>query len=106
MLTALGFHRTAIVAKSALRVLADPSRGDAVAQIGEATGGRALERIYHQMMGDPVGRRLLRERRRINSQTMPAEHLRSLPAGSLGRAYLAYMESNDFSPDERPEIDR
>eukprot|EP01051_Picozoa_sp_SAG22_P006052 SAG22_NODE_382_length_11344_cov_41.312228_5_plen_181_part_00 len=37
---------------------------------------------------------------------MPPDYLRALPDASLGRAYLAYMEENDFSPDARPPINR
>ena len=122
-------ERLVVAASSAIQALSDPTNAGAVARFGEATGDRALRRIYHQMLQDPVGSRLLREKPRINTATLPAEcvrqralslrsrlfilpsraflwrrELRALPDGSLGREYLAYCELHGFSADERPPV--
>lgn len=97
-------QRLVVAASSALQALSDPTNADAVARLGEATGDRALRRIYHQMMQDPTGSRLLLEKPRINTKTVPAEALRLMPEGSLGRAYFAYCELHGFSADERPSV--
>ena len=63
--------RTAVIAgQSALAAVRDPTKADAVGQLGEATGGFALRRMYFQMLADPNGSRLLRDRPRINTTTM------------------------------------
>ena len=98
------FGKLRVAATSALAALRDPTRADSVAELGEATGDRALRSIVHQMMSDPVGSRLLREKPRLNSRTLAADSLRELPQYSLGRSYLAYCERYGFSADERPPV--
>lgn len=44
------------------------------------------------MRADPVGRELLRERPQIKEETLRPEYLRSLPPGSFGREYIAFMD--------------
>eukprot|EP01047_Picozoa_sp_COSAG01_P018274 COSAG01_NODE_987_length_12316_cov_167.856348_2_plen_168_part_00 len=92
-------------ARAAVAALLDPTRAEAVAELGEATGRRALRRMYYQMLSDPTGSQLLRDQPRLNSSTTLApDTLRALPTGSLGRTYLAYCEMNGFSADERPAV--
>jgi len=45
------------------------------------------------------GQRLLKERPDITRQLCDRDYLRSLPAGSVGRAYLAFIESENISPE-------
>jgi ubiquinone biosynthesis protein Coq4 len=92
-------------ARAAVAALLDPTRAEAVAELGEATGRRALRHMYYQMLSDPTGSQLLRDQPRLNSSTTLApDTLRALPTGSLGRTYLAYCEMNGFSADERPVV--
>ena len=68
-----GVERLLTAANSALAALSDPTDAGAVARLGEATGDRALRRIYHQMLQDPVGSRLLRDKPRISTTTLAPE---------------------------------
>ena len=56
------------------------------------------------MLASPSGRRILRDRPRITSETMPMQHLRSLPNNSVGRAYASWLDREGVSPDTRDEV--
>ncbi|KAG6038717.1 Ubiquinone biosynthesis protein [Claviceps citrina] len=54
------------------------------------------------MLADPTGRRILRLRPRISSQTLPPlDQLRALPAHTLGAAYVSWLDREGVSPDTR-----
>ncbi|KAI8608161.1 ubiquinone biosynthesis protein Coq4, partial [Chytriomyces sp. MP71] len=75
-----------------------------VAALGEATGRCALERMRSRMLVDATGRRLLRERPIINTSTVSLDALRKLPRNSLGRAYVAFLDSEGVTPDSRTPV--
>ena len=56
------------------------------------------------MLADPTGRRILRDRPRITSQTMSVTKLRALPAGTVGRAYVEWLDREGVSPDTRDAV--
>jgi len=62
-----------------------------------AMRGKALLRNFRHFAQSEVGRRVLAERRDIYPVLTDREGLRALPQGSLGRAYLAFMEAEDLS---------
>lgn len=56
------------------------------------------------MLSSPTGRRILRDRPRITSQTMSTQHLRTLPENSVGRAYVSWLDKEGVSPDTRDQV--
>ena len=56
------------------------------------------------MLSSPTGRRILRDRPRITSKTMPVEYLRSLPDESVGRAYVAWLDREGVTSDTRDRV--
>lgn len=56
------------------------------------------------MLADPTGRRILRERPRITSATVPLAYLRRLPANSVGRAYGDWLDREGVTPDTRSAV--
>lgn len=56
------------------------------------------------MLSDPTGRRILRERPRITSETLQMSHLRTLPENSVGRAYAKWLDREGVSPDTRDQV--
>lgn len=56
------------------------------------------------MLSDPTGRRILRDRPRITSETIPLPYLRSLPENSVGRTYAAWLDREGVSPDTRDNV--
>ncbi|KAF9198849.1 Ubiquinone biosynthesis protein [Haplosporangium sp. Z 27] len=97
-------QRTILAVGSAFTALYNPLRGDMVAALGETTGGIFLNRIRDQMLLDPEGRRILRERPKITSETMQLDNLRSLPDGTFGREYVRFLDDQQVSPDTREPV--
>lgn len=56
------------------------------------------------MLSSPTGRRILRDRPRITSETLSLPYLRSLPVNSVGRAYAAWLDREGVSPDTRSSV--
>lgn len=56
------------------------------------------------MLSSPTGRRILRDRPRITSQTMSVAKLRALPANSVGRTYVGWLDREGVSPDTRDGV--
>jgi ubiquinone biosynthesis protein COQ4 len=87
--------------KSAVRsvraLLADPEDLPQVFTLLEALSGDTIERIDRRLAESDAGRRIRAERPDIVPLLEDREALRRLPAGSLGRAYLAFMESENVS---------
>ncbi|KAF9311529.1 Ubiquinone biosynthesis protein [Podila horticola] len=56
------------------------------------------------MLLDPEGRRILRERPVITSETMKLDKLRELPDGTFGREYVRFLDDQQVSPDTREPV--
>lgn len=56
------------------------------------------------MLASPSGRRILRDKPRITSQSMSLEKLRKLPQNSVGYAYAAWLDREGVTPDTRDRV--
>jgi ubiquinone biosynthesis protein COQ4 len=93
----------------------DSERTDQVFEILEALEGSAGERSLRDYASHPEGSRLLAEKPVLLDALSDHEALRRLPEGSLGRAYLAFMEEAGLNARDlieaedaartRPELD-
>lgn len=98
-------ERIGLAVGSALASLINPRRHDMVAACGEATAQPFfIRRLRDRMLSDPTGRRILRDRPRITSQTMSLEKLRQLPENSVGRTYAAWLDREGVTPDTRDAV--
>ncbi|KAI9885386.1 MAG: Ubiquinone biosynthesis protein [Watsoniomyces obsoletus] len=98
-------ERVALAVGSAFVSITNPRRGDMVAALGEATATPYfIYRLRDAMLADPTGRRILRDRPRITSNTMSLERLRQLPDHSVGRAYAEWLDREGVSPDTREQV--
>ena len=77
---------------------------DMVAALGETTAGPSLPRLRDIMLESPEGRRILKERPRINSTTVDMAELAKLPEGTFGRAYVTWLERCGVTPDTRTPV--
>jgi ubiquinone biosynthesis protein COQ4 len=85
-------------AVAAARTLAaDPERLPEVFTIIESLSGTTLERITRRFATTDAGRRLLADRPDIVPLLADRAALARLPEGSLGRAYLDFVESEGIS---------
>src|SRR6185369_17783814 len=67
-------------------------------EIFDAVDRGVAERAFQRFRRDAVGRRLLAERPSLPAALADRAALAALPAGSFGRAYLAYLDANRFDP--------
>jgi len=98
------FENAFLAAGSAVMSLIDPRRGDMIAALGETTAGPALPRLRDRMLASDEGRRILKERPRINSSTVDMNALAQLPEGTFGRAYINWLERCGVTPDTRTPV--
>jgi len=56
------------------------------------------------MLSNATGRRILRDRPRITSETLSVDYLRSLPDNTVGRTYAAWLDREGVSPDTRDTV--
>jgi len=75
-----------------------------VAALGEVTAGPFIRYLRDAMLLNETGRRILKDRPRITSKTMPVEELRKLPENTVGQVYAKWLEDYHMSPDVRDEV--
>jgi ubiquinone biosynthesis protein COQ4 len=84
--------------RAARTLVADPDDLPQVFTIIESLSGNTLHRIWKRMSKTERGRRILSERPDIVTLLENRAALAQLPEGSLGRAYLAFVEREKISP--------
>ena len=73
--------------------------------LGETTGHLALRGMHSRMRRDVKGREILKERPAVSMESMDFDRLREeSPPDSLGSAYVSFMDSHEFNPDERKSV--
>jgi len=80
-------------------LLDDPDDTDRAIHFVYALGMREFERNFQRFAASVAGRALLEERPSLLAALSNRAALAALPEGSLGRAYLAYLDRNGFAPD-------
>jgi ubiquinone biosynthesis protein Coq4 len=77
---------------------------DMVAAVGDLTSGPILPTLRDHMLASPEGRRILKERPRINTNTVEMQKLASLPEGTFGRTYVTWLQRCNVTPDTREPV--
>jgi ubiquinone biosynthesis protein COQ4 len=85
--------------RAARTLAADPDDLPQVFTIIESLSGTTVERIARRMRASDSGRRLLETQPDVVDRLADRDALARLPEGSLGRAYLAFVESENISAD-------
>lgn len=98
------FQKFILAAGSSLTALTDPWRADMVAVSGEVTGASALKYVRDTMASSSEGKLILKQRPRINTQTVDFEALKNLPSNTLGYNYNRYNEQWKITPDSRDTV--
>jgi len=98
-------ERAGLAVGSAVWCFFDPTRADLIAACGEATAQPYfIHRLRNAMLAHPTGRRILRDRPRITSQSLNLDYLRSLPENTVGRNYITWLDREGVSPDTRSAV--
>lgn len=85
--------------------LLNPYRGDLIAAFAEATSTPYfIPRLRDAMLRSPTGRRILRDRPRLTSASLDLPRLRSLPANTVGRTYVGWLDREGVTPDTRSAV--
>ena len=92
-----------------LCMFCESSRGlirpvDMVAALGETTAGPTVSWLRERMLASAEGRQILKERPRVNSSTVDMDTLAQLPDGTLGKAYVTWLERCGVTPDTREPV--
>ena len=75
-----------------------------VAALGETTAGPVLPRLLDHMLESAEGRRILKERPRINTNTVDMAALARLPENTFGHTYVTWLERCGVTPDTRDPV--
>lgn len=100
-----GVERAALAIGSGLISFFNPRRADTIAAFAEVTATPYfIYRLRDAMLANPTGRQILRDRPRMTSTSLNLEHLRSLPANTLGRTYVEWLDREHVTPDTRSAV--
>jgi len=91
--------------KAVRELINDPQRTDKAFEVADALAGNSYERSFLRFQRHPDGRRLLADRPSLLQTLSDRQALRRLPAGSLGRAYVEFMESGNLTAEGLVEAD-
>uniref|UniRef100_A0A0W0FA33 4-hydroxy-3-methoxy-5-polyprenylbenzoate decarboxylase n=1 Tax=Moniliophthora roreri TaxID=221103 RepID=A0A0W0FA33_MONRR len=96
------FENAFLAVGSGIMALMDPKH--MVAALGETTAGPALPRLRDIMLKSDEGRQILKDRPRINTETIDMAALAKLPEGTFGRSYITWLERTGVTPDTREPV--
>ena len=81
------------------QLMANPDDTEKVFVIIQALSGKSGEKQFQRFAASETGRQVLAEKRDLLAVLSDRDALRSLPAGSLGRAYADFMDQEQISAD-------
>ena len=84
---------------SVMKLLANKEDTRQVFEIISAMAGKSHHRFFERFVKSEYGRRVVTEPVKLEEIMTRKDWLRSLPEGSVGRAYLAFMEGENLTPD-------
>lgn len=92
--------------RSMRALLDEPEKTERAMDMFHAADRGGFERQFQRFLAEPEGRRLLARRTPVIDLLGDRVLLASLPEGSLGRVYLAYLEDNGFEADGLLQCER
>ncbi len=95
-----------VAARAFVRTFRDDDSTEAGARFVSALDGNNRERNFQRFRRDPMGARILEERRSLVETLSDRDALRALPDGTLGRAYLDFVDTEQISSEGLVEIVR
>lgn len=82
-----------------------PERNEFIVALGESTATKGfLLKLRSDMLHDPVGRQILKERPYITSEHLHLDKLKSYPENSFGKCYYDWLVREHCSPDTRVDV--
>lgn len=87
-------QRTILAIGSSLSSIIDPRRHDMIAALGETTGVETLKKLHDSMFNCEEGRRILKDKPRVNTKTINLDELRKMPQNTFGFQYSKFLDDN------------
>lgn len=84
---------------SVFRLILNKEDTRQVFEVLQAMSGRSSRKLFKDLVSTSYGRRVVTEPVRLERILGNRDGLRSLPDGSFGRAYLAFMEGESLTPE-------
>ncbi|KAI8320813.1 coenzyme Q biosynthesis Coq4 [Martensiomyces pterosporus] len=97
-------QKTTIAIGAALMGFGDPTDGMHIAALGDATSNGNFDKMRNQLLGDPAGRRILKERPQVDFTAEQFEAFGTLPKNTFGYNYHNQMKRNGLTSTERPPV--
>ncbi len=89
-----------LVAMRALKSLVnDPEKTDQVFVIIKAMSGNSLEKTFARFQKTEMGKRILAEKRNLLTTLLDRANLQTYESGTLGHAYLGFVEREQITAD-------
>lgn len=99
------FEKILMLVGSSIGSYFHPERNEFIVALGESSAFPfVLNNLRHQMLSDPVGRQILKERPRITSTSLNLDYLKLLPKNTVGNTYIQWLEKEGVSPDTRVPV--
>src|SRR5215212_9524813 len=90
---------TYLVGLAVVRMLGDSTKTEEIHRVEEITGRPRYRTLVRELAETPEGRRLLAERPELRSDRVDYDHLRRLPASTLGGRYARHLDDNGITAD-------
>ncbi len=81
------------------KLIKDKEDTTQVFRILQSIRGNSFENMFARFVKSPVGSQVVARKRELFDVACDRDFLRGLPAGSFGRAYLAFMEGCGITPE-------
>jgi ubiquinone biosynthesis protein COQ4 len=103
-LNGTAWQRLQLGLRSGLKLARNTNDTQQVFYLAFAVDRETLPRVWARLVGDPIGRELVRTHAAIDSKHVDFEWLRALPPDTLGGAYARALAAQGLDPDifQRP----
>lgn len=90
---------------SSIGAFLHPERNEFIVALGESTAtNNFLLNLRSNMLHDPIGRQILKDRPYITSNYLHLDKLKSYPENSFGKCYYNWLIREHCSPDTRVDV--
>jgi ubiquinone biosynthesis protein COQ4 len=98
-LTGTALDRARVAGRALRTLLRDPEQTESVFVIAIALNRRRLPQLAAQFLADEDGAWLMEHQPALDSHQVDHDWLRTLPAGTLGREYVRFLDDNGLDAD-------
>lgn len=100
-----GYEKALMFLGSSMGAFLHPERNEFIVALGESTATTGfLQRLRSDMLHDPTGRQILKDRPYITSDSLNLEKLQSYGDNSFGKCYYNWLMREHCSPDTRVDV--